>query len=88
MSNITTFLNVRPFDESAINNKVQINPSPAHDMPIKVRDYLHETYSPMINRIAETLGSYATIWNSEINHCETKTPEKYLTNRLPPAVHL
>ncbi len=80
MSNITEFIFVNPFSETVINNKVPVNPSPAYTMPIKVRDYLHKTYDPIIKRIADTFGSYAANWDRESNI-------ENLANRLTPAVH-
>ncbi|MCF6238882.1 MAG: sulfotransferase domain-containing protein, partial [Candidatus Marinimicrobia bacterium] len=65
MSDITKFLAIEPYGETVITNKVPVNPSPAHTIPQKVSNFLYETYAPMINRMAESFGSYSTIWNSE-----------------------
>ncbi|MBU0946529.1 MAG: sulfotransferase domain-containing protein [Proteobacteria bacterium] len=87
MASITNFLAIQPFNDSLIDSKVLVNPSPKHSMPINVQDYLLETYSPMINRIAQTLGSYARTWSSTETNSTPLSPEKNSPHLPPPALH-
>jgi hypothetical protein len=87
MSGFSTFLDVAPFKEGAIDNKTLVNAAPTCKMPSKVRDYLRETYAPMINRIAGKLGSYATMWDGIESPYSMKSPSAYPTTPLPPVLH-
>lgn len=78
MHAIANFLCVKPFDPSLIDNEILINPSPKHSMPNQVREYLLERYSPMTNRMAQSLGSYAILWNSTKGESD---------HPLPPSLH-
>jgi len=66
MSEITNFLNILPFEDNTVNNQTFINASPSHEMPSRVKDYLTETYAPMIQRLAKRFGSYAKNWEKSL----------------------
>lgn len=87
MSGITTFLNVISFEKAAIDNKTIVNRSSTYQMPVDVRDYLLETYAPMINRLAKTFGSYATIWERAESPHVMESQKEYTNTRLLPTVH-
>lgn len=87
MNGITTFLDVAPFKETAIDSETLVNPSPARKMSSEVRDYLVETYTPMTIRIAKTFGSYAKIWAGIEGPFETNSQRTRTAYRLPPTVH-
>jgi hypothetical protein len=62
LDGITDFLGITPFDRTAIDNGMRVNPSEQAEMPAAVREFLTETYEPMIERLAERFGSYAARW--------------------------
>ncbi|MEL6470231.1 MAG: sulfotransferase domain-containing protein [Cyanobacteria bacterium J06623_4] len=90
MSDITTFLDIPPFATGAIDHKRRVNSSEPRQMPNAVRDYLVETYSPSIDRLANALGSYAEGWkmrHSVLASAGASTsPYQQLPNK-PPTVH-
>ena len=73
MSDITSFLKIKPFDETEINNKVPVNPSPEHDIPEEVREYLTELFSHNIEKLADKYGSYASLWLRTNNRIGTRS---------------
>ncbi len=87
LSDITTFLDVAPFEETAIDNETRVNVSPARKMSKNVRDYLLETYAPMINGTAEAFGSYATMWGEIENPFSMNSQRQCSNIRLLPAIH-
>lgn len=87
MAAITDFLEITPFDKSAVDNATRINPSPAYKLPVKIKEYLGETYTPMINRIAEKFGSYATRWIGSKNSIEKAPSSKSQSIQFPPSFH-
>lgn len=66
-------------------NKV-FNESPGRDMPGRVREVLSEMYLPKIQRLSERLGSYATVWQREIESPGAIPAAE--TGRLAPVVRL
>ena len=84
MSEITKFLNISPFAKNTINHQKIVNSSPFSEMPSSVKDYLTETYAPMIKRLAVRFGSYAKLWEKSLNDSEltalnTNTESQYIT---------
>ncbi len=87
MSEITTFLGVESFEEDCMKTKRYVNKSPQSQMPNRVRDYLLETYSPLINRLAMTFGSYASVWKTKLEFGDTNSVNQLGTAQLRPAFH-
>ena len=87
MSSITGFLNVEPFDRASIDNEVHVNRSPARRIPEDARNYLVETYAPVISRLKEAFGSYTRIWEQATSPCGAESHDKNMNFCLLPAVH-
>jgi hypothetical protein len=64
LDGITEFFGIAPFDRTAIDNGLRVNPSEQAEMPAAVHEFLTETYEPMIERLAERFGSYAARWRN------------------------
>lgn len=82
LSGITDFLNIEPLPKGQMDNKVRVNGSPFMPMSSGVRDYLLETYTPMIERLSKQLGSYATLWPSN-----SSTRIESLATKFAPVIH-
>jgi len=82
LSDITRFLEVPPFEESVIDNKTRVNMSPPREMSKTVRDYLVETYAPVIDRMAQSFGSYAMMWGQSRD-----SGQHYSDTQLLPTFH-
>ena len=87
LSGITSFLDIADFEESSINNKKRINQSPLSPMPLEVRDFLCETYSPSIARLAKQFGSYASLWKAELDSHSSISDGSRRPDRLLPVIH-
>ena len=66
MNNITSFLNITPFNKDNINNNKKINASPSRNIPPKVETYLFNQYSNKITELNKILGSYTYLWEKDI----------------------
>ena len=92
MNDIAKFLQVDPFPQGAINATKRVNASKPRPMPNIVREYLLETYAPSIERISESFGSYASLWqgskipvlSGNVNN-DFGSADNSL--KLPPTVH-
>jgi hypothetical protein len=62
LDGVTDFLGIARFDHTTLDTGVRINASVPAEMPPEVRDYLVETYEPMIERLAKRFGGYAERW--------------------------
>ncbi|MEM9537143.1 MAG: sulfotransferase [Cyanobacteria bacterium P01_E01_bin.45] len=65
LSGVTEFLEISPLHSTLIDNQTRVNSSPPRPIPADVKDYLWETYSPMIERLASSVGGYAKHWNGD-----------------------
>lgn len=85
MQDITDFLNVKKLAPLAIDSNTLINSTPNYEIPHLVKEYLYEVYSPMINRISNLFGSYATTWNS----LDSSPPKHFINSysTLPTSFH-
>ena len=73
MLGITNFLDISAFKEGIVDSQALINASPLKEMPSRVKDYLAETYTPMIKRLANKFGSYARVWEQSLSNSDLKT---------------
>ena len=87
MSSITNFLDISPFEENTVNNQTFVNTSPSYEMPTGVKDYLTDTYAPMIKRLAVRFGSYARIWEKSLNDSKLTTLNTNTESQYIPAIH-
>lgn len=84
---ITNFLNVSAFGEGSVNYRKRVNPSKPREIPRDVKNYLHETYSPMIDRLAKSLGSYANIWSNTKEEINLKSKVEHFKSQLLPTLN-
>lgn len=78
MSKITDFLGVDSFNQGDIDHKKRVNTSTKSPMPQEVCNFLYETYSPNIERLAMRFGSYAIDWQTQLggeHHATNGQPE-------------
>ncbi len=87
LSGIANFLEVAPFQDKVLSNKTRVNQSSPLPMPGEVKDYLWETYTPMIERLAKNLGSYATTWQNSESGDTPKFLSPYTHSKPLPVVH-
>mgnify|MGYP001792863338 CR=1 FL=1 len=87
MSGITQFLGVDYFEEKAVDNKSRVNVSSSYLMPAVVKDYLCKQYSPMINRLSQTLGSYAKVWEQSLFASEIELDTVRDKSQFLPTLH-
>lgn len=87
LSGITNFLGVSSYQPEEVDDKTIVNSSPKHNISPKVKDYLIETYNPMINRLSKSLGSYATVWNEMQSSYQMEFYDKYPISKLSPIIH-
>jgi len=86
LSGITEHLDVGPFAERAIVNEIYYNVSPQFSMPDKVKDYLVNTYAPLMTLMADRLGSYSVLW--KVSGLSPAALQKlYSSGCLPPTVY-
>lgn len=84
LDDVAAFLGIAPFTDAMIDSGTRVNPSVQAEMPAPVREFLVETYTPMIERLAERLGSYAAQWHTG----ETVSPTRDgVATTLRPTVH-
>ncbi len=87
LSDITKFLEVPSFEESVIDNKTRVNMSPPREMSATVRDHLDTTYAPMIDRIGQSFGSYATMWGKTKKSVNINLHNHHSDTQLFPTFH-
>ena len=87
MSGIFSGLGVTPSKTDSITNDVRINASPARNIPSRVKDYLIETNTPLMDRFKHRFGSYANLWDGKLNLDNMLSQGDYSTTRLPPVLH-
>ena len=87
MSGIASFIGVSPFEEAAVDNEKRFNPSPSRRMSDRVEAYLLDAYTPMIERLADRFGSYATLWKGASGRYDVRSLEGHPAARLRPVVH-
>ncbi|MGK7943275.1 MAG: sulfotransferase [Microcystaceae cyanobacterium] len=88
LTGITDFLGVSPFEERLLNKEIYVNVSPSQSIPKEVKDYLVETYTPSIERMAKYLGSYAAKWYAELGSDRNQISSTSLDTALTPVIHL
>ncbi|MGK7943274.1 MAG: sulfotransferase domain-containing protein [Microcystaceae cyanobacterium] len=88
LTGITDFLGVSPFEESLLNKEIYVNVSPSQSIPKEVKDYLVETYTPSIERLAKYLGSYAAKWYAELKNDGNQSSSTSIDTALTPVVNL
>lgn len=87
VSSITDFLGVKRFEQSSIDSAKRLNQSPQSSMPKDVIDFLNETYSPMIDRLAVQFGSYAQSWQVGLESLSSASSYQLQADQYLPAVH-
>ncbi|MGK7943273.1 MAG: sulfotransferase [Microcystaceae cyanobacterium] len=88
LSSITDFLGISPLEERVLNKNIYPNVSPSQSIPKEVKDYLVETYTPSIERLAKYLGSYAAKWYAELENDGNQLSSTSLDTALTPVVNL
>ncbi len=87
LSDITDFLEIDKFEQSLINNQKKVNVSPAKEIPLKVKEYLIETYTPMIDRLGDKYGSYAQLWSQSLKNGDITYNHIFDNLSLKPTFH-
>ncbi len=62
LKGVTEFLGISPFESEKIDYATTVNASPPHEMPSEVRECLVSSFSPLVERLADRFGSYASLW--------------------------
>lgn len=88
LQDVTGFLGIEPLEAAIAGDRARINSSPARGMPAAVRDYLLATHAPMIRKMARTLGSYATQWETSADPEDGTEQRQPAGQQLPPTIHL
>lgn len=87
MAGVTSFLEIAPFQSGVVNAQKRVNASKPRPIPRIVKEYLLETYTPRVESLSSTLGSYANGWEGMNTPLEGESLAANRDFQLLPTLH-